>query len=240
MTGWADAPLWGLDFEATTADPMTARPVSFALVKFACQSSTVRYGLVDPEIPIPEESIAIHGITDEMVKERGGNLESTLVGIAGELMLAESSEIPLVVMNAAYDLTVLDQGLKRLPGSDGGLREIGWNGLVIDPMVIDRKLDKYRSGRRNLGALCAHYGVELAHAHSAADDALATIHVARAIAEEYPSVGGIEPYLLHAQQWRWHKDWAEEFSEYRVKKGQEPLGPDEGDWPLIGCKKLIV
>ena len=235
---WADDKMLALDFEATSIDPLTTRPVSFGLVYMDFgQVTKTRYGLIDPEIPIPPESTEIHGITDSDVQARGGNLTNTVIGIAGELLLADSSDVPLVVYNAPYDVTLLDACLKRLEGSEG-LVEMGWTGTVIDPLVIDRKVDKWRKGGRTLTALCEHYGVELGDAHNAAADATATLHVARAIAEKYRFIGKTEPYLLHHQQHQWRKEWATEFSEYRVKKGQEPLGEDEGDWPMIGCKDV--
>ena len=53
-------------------------------------------------------------------------------------------------------------------------------------------------------------------------------------------MGGIEPYLLHAQQFAWKREWLEDFNIYRQKKGDPPLSDSEGDWPLVGCKELIV
>lgn len=230
----------GFDLESTSAEPITARPVSFALCHFdAGQMVKTRYALIDPEMPIPEESTRIHGITDEMVKERGGSLENSVVGIAGELVAADAAGTPIVGCNITFDLTIIDACLRRI--EDGvGLREVGFQGNCIDCQVVDRRMDKFRRGSRTLLALCAHYGVDLGGAHNAAADATASVRVALALAEKYPEVGGIEPYLLHAQQKAWRAEWAVDFARYRAEKGQEPLEESAGDWPLIGERSEVA
>ena len=54
-------------------------------------------------------------------------------------------------------------------------------GPVFDPYVIDRVRDPYRRGKRNLGALCKHYGVRLDNAHEATADATAAASLRTAI-----------------------------------------------------------
>ena len=77
--------------------------------------------------------------------------------------------VPLVGMKLDYDLTILDVLGSRLLGR--GLLERGWCGPVLDAGVLDRHFDGEREGRRTLGDLCAHYGVELEDAHDAWFDA---------------------------------------------------------------------
>ncbi len=85
--------------------------------------------------------------------------------IAEALAEQASAGRPLVVMNAPFDLTLLDRELRRHRASSLG-RWVERTSLhVLDPRVLDNHLDRYRKGRRTLTDLCAHYGVELADAH---------------------------------------------------------------------------
>ena len=56
---------------------------------------------------------------------------------------------------------------------------------VIDPLVIDKAVDRYRKGKRTLEAAAAFYGVPLDDAHDAGADAIAAGRVAQAIAREH-------------------------------------------------------
>lgn len=230
---WADGPLLAFDLETTGTDPMTALPVSFCLVY--ATGETVwkgRTGLIDPGVPIPEDARAVHGITDEMVQEKGGGLEDSVIGIAGELIRANVNDWPLVTMNGSYDLTVLDQCIKRTYGD--GLRAMGWKGDVIDIRSLDQIVDRYRPGSRNLAALAHQYGVLMGDAHDAAADATATLHIAREIAAEYGWVGKMDTTALHVMQQKQRGEWAVEFAQYRAEKGQPPLEEWAGDWPIVG------
>lgn len=92
--------------------------------------------------------------------------------------------MPLVVFNARYDLTVMDRECARLgiPMFDIGRR-------VVDPMLLDKILDRYRKSfpfgkvegavsTRTLSGMCGVYGVRLDGAHDAACDALAAARIA--------------------------------------------------------------
>lgn len=64
-------PIVFLDFESTGVDPMTARILQIACIKINIDGTTEEKDiLVNPTIPIPEESTKIHGITNEMVKDQ--------------------------------------------------------------------------------------------------------------------------------------------------------------------------
>jgi DNA polymerase-3 subunit epsilon len=230
---WIEGKMLGFDLEATGPDPLTAVPVSFALVDVDFgQMGKMRHGLINPGMPIPPDSTKIHGITDEMVRERGGDLDRSVLGITEMLVKAAEQEIPVTGMNLRYDLTVIDRLLRESGGV--GLREHGWDGYVLDIMVLDRGLDRYRKGRRTLSALCDHYGVEHGGAHAAIEDVIASIKVLAEISKRYPDIRQMDLQQLYEEQQEWHRDWAEHFSEYRVSQGDAPLPPAEHDWPLLG------
>jgi DNA polymerase-3 subunit epsilon len=228
---WADGELLGFDLETTGLDPTWDRPVSFALV-------TVRHGavmrrrtsLVDPGRAIPAAATAIHGITTEQASLAGMPLADAVGEIVDALVDAGRRGVPVVGMKLDYDLTMLDVQCRMLHGR--GLRERGWSGPVLDGLVLDRRCDRYRKGRRTLTDLCHHYAVVVEHAHDAACDAEAAIGVVRAISARFPALGRLGPADLHRFQVRWHREWAESFDRWRREQDLAPLCHRDFFWPI--------
>lgn len=150
--------------------------------------------------------------------------------------LAEQAAMarPLVVMNAPFDLTLLDRELRRHRASSldrwfeaSALR-------VLDPRVLDKHLDRYRKGRRTLTDLCAHYDVTLEGAHDAAADALAALDVVRALGRRFATrLERLSPAELHTLQTTWHAAQARGLQAWFAKSGTPevvntawPLRPD--------------
>ena len=65
---------------------------------------------------------------------------------------------------------------------------------MVDPLVLDRHLDRYRRGKRKLIDMCGTYGVavDADDLHAADADVLATLDLVHAIAGRYPAVGTVE------------------------------------------------
>ena len=101
---------------------------------------------------------------------------------------------------------------------------------VVDPSVLDKRVDRYRKGKRTLGVTAAQYGVPHAEAHSAAGDAAATVALARAIGAMYPEVGGVTALELRAAQVQWHAEDAASLEAYFRRKGRDEAV--DGRWPL--------
>jgi DNA polymerase-3 subunit epsilon len=224
--GWHTGVLGSYDCETTGRDPLTARLISAAFVT----SDGGRHDfLVDPGVPIPPETTEVHGITDERVREHGTDPVQALEKIAELLAAHLSAGLPLVVFNAPYDLTLLEVELER-----HGLRPLAARveriEPVVDPLVIDKAVDRWRKGKRNLESQCAHYGVRIEGAHDAAVDAIAAMEVAKALAERYPEVGQSSLADLHRQQEQWKAAAEEDFAAYRQRRG-EPYVVEHG-WPV--------
>lgn len=236
---WMTGRLLGVDLETCSSDPMTALPVSFALVAMDDgKVQRVRHGLIDPGCEIPAEATAIHGITTEDARARGGKLVDSVKGIVKVVDESVGLGIPIVGMNVVYDMSVINETHRRIFGWPW----IGetWKGRVIDVLVLDRHVDRYRRGSRRLSALCDHYGVKLDHAHTAASDAEAAVQVAIAIGIGYSEVGAATLDDLWLLQRKWHQDWFESYQAYRAQKGEAPLSADEADWPVRGLKRVTV
>lgn len=222
MTRWPDRPICAFDLETTDRDPRTARIVAACVATFDGDRIESRTWLLDPEIPIPDETTAIHGITTERARAEGLNYLVGYDQIRQAVRDAWERGYIVVAFNASYDLTVLDAEGRRL-----GLPELDI-GTVVDPYVIDREMDRTRSGRRTLQAVCEVYGVQLTSPHEAEADALAAGHLTRALISRYPLLADLD---IMADQAAWHAERQRSFAEYLRGLGRDATDVD-GSWPI--------
>ncbi|MFK4266971.1 3'-5' exonuclease [Streptomyces milbemycinicus] len=233
MPSWFEGPLAAFDTETTGIDVEQDRIVSAALVvqRGAGSLPEVRRWLVSPGIPVPEAASAIHGLTDAHLQRHGRWPAPVVDEVARALAEQAARGTPVVVMNAPFDLTLLDRELKRHRNASlstyVSLRSL----TVLDPRVLDKHLDRYRKGRRTLTDLCAHYGVELTGAHDAAADATAALEVVRAVGRRFTSrLSTMTPAELHDRQTVWYAAQARGLQAWFALNGsQEVCDPA---WPM--------
>jgi DNA polymerase-3 subunit epsilon len=191
-----------------------------------------RQWLADPGVEIPADAIAVHGITNERAVAEGSPPDRVADALADVLTGHWRAGVPVVAYNAAFDLTLLTAELRRyglpslrdrLDGTDPA--------PVVDPYTIDRWVDRYRRGKRNLEAVCTEYGVALHSAHDAGADALAAARLATAIADRHPKIAALDPAELHHRQIEWYAAWAADFQAFLRRKGADDAVID-GTWPL--------
>ncbi|KJK59697.1 exonuclease domain-containing protein [Saccharothrix sp. ST-888] len=230
---WWKEPLVGFDLETTGTDPAHSRIVTAALVDtLGGRVERISGWLVDPGVPIPAEAAAIHGITDEQARTHGRPAAEAVEEIAAALCARLALGHPVVAFNAPFDLSLLDAELRRHGRPPLAERLGGAVGPVVDALVIDRSVDRYRKGSRTLQHVCEVYGVELADAHEAGSDALAAVRVAVALGERYPAqVGDLTPEQLHVLQIDWHRSWAEGLQAW-LRKGKDVEAVIDPRWPL--------
>ena len=233
MTCWYEGPLAAFDTETTGVDVETDRIVSAAVVVQDAPGNRprVRRWLVNPGIPVPAGATAVHGLTDEHLQANGRWPSPVMDEIVRELSEHCTAGRPLVVMNAPFDLTLLDRELRRHRASslDRWFESVPLR--VLDPRVLDKHLDRYRKGRRTLTDLCAHYEVELKGAHDAAADALAAMDVVRAVGRRFaPRLERLSPAELHTLQAVWYAAQARGLQAWFARSGSdEAVDPA---WPL--------
>ena len=238
---WYREQMTGFDLETTGTDIENDRIVTAALVTLAPDGSTheVRRWLLDPGVAIPEGAGAIHGISTEQARAHGIPAPEGIGQIADAVAGTLRAGGPLVVMNARYDLSLLDRECRRhgvTPLSD----RLGEDPTpVIDPLVLDKHVDRYRKGRRNLQVLCAHYGVRLDAAHEAGADAVAAALVARSLGESHPSIGTAGLRELHKLQIWAAADQAASFQRY-LRETSDPAARVEPAWPLVPYQRCPV
>jgi DNA polymerase-3 subunit epsilon len=231
VQGWPTGEVLGLDFETTGIDRFNDVPVSYALVSVV-EGVVVRSwsGLIDPGRDIPPEATAVHGISTERARSEGMPLRAAISLVCDAVVAASMRGVPLAGMRLDYDLTILETQARDLFGS--GPTERGWCGPVLDAGVIDRHFDPGRKGRRTLTDLCAHYGIEVAHAHDAGADATASIEVLFALAVRYEELWRCDLAQLHHDQIDWHREWTESYDSWRLAEGMIPIDRREYVWPV--------
>lgn len=227
--GWHTTPLAGFDSETSSRDPDTAFLVSAALVD---REGKTRTWLVDPgPREIPADAVAIHGISTERARAEGRPAAECLEEISQALVDHLSSGQGLVVFNAPYDLRVLSGELRRHGLASLAERLGGPTAPVVDPLVIDRGVEPYRRGKRNLGAMCEYYGVRLTDAHTAAADASAALALAEEIGARHPDLAALSLPELHQRQIDWSLAFARNRQEWLDRNRPGHGTVVEGTWP---------
>jgi DNA polymerase-3 subunit epsilon len=230
---WAAGPMACFDTETTSADPEEARIVTACIAWIDGANEVVsREWLVNPGVPIAPEASAIHGVTDEIAQRDGIQPATAAAQIFSHLDDVWSRGMPVVIMNAAFDLTILDRELRRHCDTF-----LGKPGPVIDPQVLDKWADRlvgfHRRGSRTLTALCEHYKVKLEGAHTAAGDCLAAARVAWRIAQMWPAeIGALTMPELQTLQVKAKKEQAESLRAYFASKGDPAADDVSGAWPM--------
>lgn len=234
--GWVDGPMMAFDIESTGVSVETDHILTASLVHiqrdyagYGVKSETV---VVNPGVPIPASSTAVHGLTDEFIQANGGDPAEELEAVCMVLaaVLAEQTA-PLVGMNLVYDLTILDRNCRRLglvPLSDRVAIE-----PAIDVMILDKRVEPFRkgTGMRKLSNVAPLYHVPVEGAHQSAADALMAARVAWRIGRLYPPIGELEPHEIHWLQAQWKQQQDANLAKWLKGKGRDTTGVD-GVWPV--------
>ncbi len=231
---WHTNRMVAFDTETTGLDVESDRIVTAALVEVGGgQRPVTRAWLANPGVPIPTAAAKVHGVTTAMARH-GRPPADVVAEISAAIVEHARAGRPLVVMNAPYDLTLLDRELQRyeLPSLAEQLGDTDLH--VIDPLVIDRQADRYRKGARNLGALARHYGVTLGRAHTADADALAAAEIVDVILQRYPNMRAWTLSHLHWSQVEWAYGQAADRQLYRARKNPNMAAVAVTEaWPMV-------
>lgn len=156
-------PLASLDLETTGPFPGVDRIVDIGIVTLFPDGHTEEWQtLVNPGIPIPPSATAIHGITDEMVRDA-----PKLADIIDEVV-SHLHGCDFTGFNAKrFDVPFLKAEMARLQMFDT------LDGVVVDAMTIFHHFEK-----RDLASAVRKYlDVEVINAHRALPDAKWALHV---------------------------------------------------------------
>ncbi|PRI12004.1 exonuclease domain-containing protein [Leucobacter massiliensis] len=229
----AQLPLWASDLavfdtETTGVDTSRARIVSATVALIGAGGEVAeRYDwLLDPGVEIPAAAVQVHGVSTDIARASGIAAAVGVQQIVDRLREMIERGFPIVAYNAPYDLTLLAAEAAR-----HGVTLPAELSPVIDPLVLDKQLDRYRKGKRTLEAVAAHYGVEIGNAHDAGDDAIAAGRVLQCIARKYADVIPEELDELHSAQVAWAASQAASFQDY-MRRVRDPSFVADGSWPI--------
>ena len=168
-------PICFFDLETTGTNVAKDRIVEISILKvFPNGNKEGKTWLVNPEMQIPEEVIAVHGITNEKVVN-----EPTFKQLSKEIyrMIQDSD---LAGFNSdRFDIPLLAEEMLRAE-VDFDMKKM----VSVDVQTIFHKMEK-----RTLGAAYKFYcDKDLEDAHSAEADTLATYEVLKAQLDRYPEL----------------------------------------------------
>ena len=169
-------PIAFIDLETTGINIGTDKIVEIAIVKILPDGSRlVKRKLINPQMPIPQASSDVHGITDEMVKDA-----PTFKQVANEVkQFIENCDMGGYNSNR-FDIPMLIEEFSRagLDFSTDGRK-------MVDVQKIFHQMEQ-----RTLSAAYKFYcSKTLDGAHSAEVDAQATWEILLAQVERYPNIG---------------------------------------------------
>ena len=238
-------PICFFDLETTGINVAKDRIVEIAILKVFPNGNKESYTWrVNPEMPIPEATTAIHGITNEMVAN-----EPTFNELAPKVYaLIKDSDLGGFNSNR-FDIPLLAEELLRAE-VDFDMKKA----LSVDVQTIFHKMEK-----RTLEAAYKFYcNKELINAHSAAADTEATYEVLKGQLAKYDELENDIAFLADFSSHKDHVDFAgfisynEErqevfsFGKYKGRLVNDILDSDSGyfgwlqnaDFPLYTKKVL--
>jgi len=174
---WAEDVFAAFDLETTGLDVRTDEIVQVAFV-LVMPDGTLHPDswstIVNPGRDIPDGAIAVHGITSARAIAEGIPATEAHHMILDRFDSAAAQGIPVVIYNVPFDIGFMHVRAQRLN------RTLP-SALLIDPLVCDRALDKYRPGSRKLIDMAAHYGCATEQLHDVRFDCIASVAVMRAL-----------------------------------------------------------
>jgi len=228
-------PLVFFDLETTGTNIVSDRIVEISYLKIDVNGEEeCRTRLINPEMPIPPGATAIHGITDEDVKD-----SPTFKKIAKSLA-AQIDGCDLAGFNSnRFDIPLLAEEFLRAE-------------VDIDLMkrkFVDIQTIYHKKEQRNLSAAYKFYcDKEIENAHSAAADTKATYEILQAQLDRYPDLKNDVDFLAEYSAYSNHVDFAGRviyneqnqevinFGKHKGRLAEEVLREDPGyySWVMQG------
>jgi DNA polymerase-3 subunit epsilon len=178
-------PLAFIDLETTGTNLGTDRIIEIAIIKILPDGTrSVKRKLINPEMPIPQASIDIHGITNEMVKDAPSFRQ-----VAHELkQMLDHCDLAGYNSNR-FDIPLLMEEFLRA--------QIDFD--MKGRRMVDVQKIFHQMEQRTLSAAYKFYcNKNLESAHSAEADASATHEILEAQTEKYPGLGNTVESILKA------------------------------------------
>jgi DNA polymerase-3 subunit epsilon len=212
-----------LDTETDSPDPEQAHLASIyrAVINPTAKTKDVRTAYV--AIEMPAEASRVNGLTTERLMAEGKPAADVLDEFCADIAASLALGVPVVIMNAPYDLTVLDRDCRRngVPTITDRL-EGAPLGPIVDPGVLDKKVVERRrrvsptQGARCLKTLAQVHGVgwDDDPAHTAEYDALQAGRVVWQLMRRFPALSRMSLAELHDAQVGWHAEQSKSLAQF--------------------------
>ncbi len=162
-----------IDCESTGLDPKADRIIEVAVVKFDFQKTYEKCEfLINPGILIPAESMAIHNITDEMVKNM-----PTIDTVLSEILKMVGNHI-IVGHGVLFDMELIASAADRA-GIPSKIR----SNRYFDTLRLARLYGE--SPQNSLEQLCKHFNIPFDGAHRAMTDVIMNIEVFKFLSQKF-------------------------------------------------------
>ncbi|MFV0408467.1 MAG: DNA polymerase III subunit epsilon [Paracoccus sp. (in: a-proteobacteria)] len=173
-----------LDTETTGFDPEQGdRIVEIGAVELINHLPTDRnfHKYINPERAMPAEAFAVHGLSDDFLRDK-----PLFAEIAQEFIDFIGEDAKLVIHNASFDMKFLNAELHKI-----GCSKLPWS-RALDTLALAR--EKFPGAQNSLDALCRRFGI---------DNSARTLHGAlldsEILADVYLELlGGRQPDLVLA------------------------------------------
>lgn len=178
-----------VDFETTweNNEDRTQHPVSIAVVHcdlgVVGSEKVVFYETIRPSVEISEEATAIHGITNDDVRN-----SPFMEELVQDLRCLLDGRL-LAAYNIPFDVPLLQRYIPEIPFG------------TLDPLVWARVVDRKKNGK-SLVKVAERRGFKFA-AHRADEDALVTARLMPRLLAELKSVKGFDPVTLDSIYLLW-------------------------------------
>jgi DNA polymerase-3 subunit epsilon len=152
-----------IDLETTGLSPLVDRIIEVGALKITPEETILFQTLVNPEILIPPHTIAIHNITDEMVKD-SPLLNDILMNLSEFV-----GDLPIIAHNAKFDLGFIVMGMQK-----------GKVPLAGNDIYCSCKLARHthmEMTNHKLSTLVKELNIPLVNHHRATDDAFASLKI---------------------------------------------------------------
>jgi len=188
-------PICFFDLETTGVNISKDRIVEIAILKILPNGNKEsKTWLVNPEMPIPAQTTAVHGITDEKVAN-----EPTFKELAPEVSkMIAGCDLGGYNSNK-FDIPLLAEEMLRV-----GLDFDMTNNVAVDVQNIFHKMEQ----RTLVAAYKFYCDKDLTNAHSAEFDTLATYEVLKSQLDKYPELENDTKFLADFSSRRRTADFA--------------------------------
>lgn len=172
-----------IDCETTGLDAKNDKVIEVAVVVFDLEKDSEAFeSLIDPQMVIPEESIKIHHITDEMVAGK-----PVLADVLPQI-LKMIGQHPIVGHGVEFDIAVL-----ALAAEKAGIPHHLSSNKVIDTLRMARLYGE--SPVNSLLQLGKHFNIEVEGTHRAMTDVMINVGVFKYLYRSYRSLSQLYAVL---------------------------------------------